>query len=125
MALVQANLECVNTTGYFSMWHYRSTTDAIATIRASGYFNAAAGNMNTGDVMFIGPDSAGVGGISMVTNTAGVITLGAGSPMMVEAEAKDAAKAGEKAAGQTGPTGPAGTTGTTGGHEAQKAAAHK
>ena len=57
MAFQQANFECINTTGFFNLWHYRSTVDALAAIRASGYFNAAAGNINTGDLLVISPDS--------------------------------------------------------------------
>ena len=53
--------------------HYVSTTDNIATIEGSNYFNPEKDRLATGDVIFyVGTNGAK---IATVTNTAGVITL--------------------------------------------------
>ncbi len=51
---------------------YRSTTDNLATIAASGYFDEAEGLITTGDVVII--DATDGSRISRLVNTAGVIT---------------------------------------------------
>lgn len=84
MAFTQPNFSCVTNVNGWSQWHYRSSTDALAAIRASGYFNAMANAINTGDLLFIGPDSAGAGGLDMLINTNGVITVAAPALMLAE-----------------------------------------
>lgn len=56
--------------------HTYSSPDALATIAGSGYFNAIAGEMDTGDCLYVYSSAATGGGGKhyRMTNTAGVIT---------------------------------------------------
>ena len=54
------------------VYSYHSTTDTVATIMASGYFDDIADSLNDGDLMIIS-GSAGTQ-LARLTNTAGVIT---------------------------------------------------
>jgi hypothetical protein len=102
MAYTQANMTCVVGMNGWSMWQYRSTVDNLATIRASGYFNAMQNVINTGDAIWIGPDSTNAaGGWDMLINTAGVITVAAITALAA-----------------TQSYGATGDTGATGAHEA-------
>lgn len=52
MPFVSANLIPLVANSGFTIWLYR-TTDTRATALAAGYFNAASGQLATGDVMFL------------------------------------------------------------------------
>jgi len=96
MAYLQANMSCIAQAYGWSQWQYRSATDTLAVIRASGYFNAMANVINTGDAIWIGPDSTNAaGGWDMLINTAGVITVAA--PTLLVAQSNG--NGGETAAG--------------------------
>lgn len=60
-----------------AIYGYSSTTDALATIVASGYFNDRSDLLKTGDKITITATDAKAD--RFVTNTSGVITLAAGS----------------------------------------------
>lgn len=54
------------------MFTYRSTSDNLAAIAASGYFDEAQGLITTGDAVLI--DATDGSRLSRLVNTAGVIT---------------------------------------------------
>jgi hypothetical protein len=122
MAFDATKFDCVTNVNGWSQWHYRSAVDALAAIRASGYFNAFANVINTGDLLFIGPDSAGAGGFDMLINTGGVITVAAPALAGTDALSGEGADEALKAlreekvyvGGATGTTGATGATGATG-----------
>jgi hypothetical protein len=97
MAFDPTKFDCVVNVNGWSQWHYRSAVDALTAIRASGYFNAFQNVINTGDMLFIGPDSAGAGGLNMLVNTSGVITCAtpglAAADALAGKSAEDALKA--------------------------------
>ncbi len=67
--------------GAVKMATYSETSaagDALATIAASGYFNAQSDNINTGDFILVYSARATGGGAALyqMVNTAGVITVG-------------------------------------------------
>jgi hypothetical protein len=56
--------------GGHNMWFY-SSVDALSVVRASGYFNNAAGMMNVGDVVFVYDNNAPTLGVSVVLSNDG------------------------------------------------------
>jgi hypothetical protein len=59
------------------LWTYESTTDAVATIAASGYFNEVSGSMNLGDLIYIvGTDGVQQRSVGSEINVEPVITNG-------------------------------------------------
>ncbi|MBK1656946.1 hypothetical protein [Paracraurococcus ruber] len=52
MPFSPANLNALIQTGYFSLWHYR-TTDTRATASAAGYFAPVAASLKPGDLMIL------------------------------------------------------------------------
>jgi hypothetical protein len=61
-------------TGSIRLFTYKSTADAIATAVASGYFNAYATQIRTGDVILI--EASDATRFCRLINTANVITTG-------------------------------------------------
>lgn len=57
-------------------WMYRSTTDLIAAIQGSGYFNAASGILMVGDWILCEGDD-GAAALYVATNSAGIVTTAA------------------------------------------------
>lgn len=53
MAFQNKNLSVIAYANGFTLWHYASTTETIATISATGYFNDVRTLMNIGDVIII------------------------------------------------------------------------
>lgn len=53
MAFQNKNLSVIAYANGFTLWHYASTTETIATISATGYFNDVRTLMNVGDVVII------------------------------------------------------------------------
>ena len=60
--------------GGYNIWFY-SSVDALSVVRASGYFNDAAGMMNVGDVVFIYA-SNGFGMCTVLSNDGSAIDTG-------------------------------------------------
>ena len=96
MALVQTQFSLLVGANGFGFWHYR-TADANAAIHAANYFNGVAPILNVGDFICInGGTSNEI--TSVVSITAGVVVVGAGSPVATTAEMAAAKAAEEKAA---------------------------
>ena len=53
MAFQNKNLSVIAYANGFTLWHYASTSETIATITATGYFNDVKTLMNIGDVVII------------------------------------------------------------------------
>ena len=70
------DIEKADLSAYFAdtIWTYASLDDAAGTITASGYFNAMATLMQTGQLIKITADNLEVG-LYTIINTAGVITV--------------------------------------------------
>lgn len=78
MALALANLVRIGTAFNRTLWIYRSTTDTIATVQGSGYFNGAASVLAVADwIMAVGSDGAAP--LYVVTNSGGTVTTAAGT----------------------------------------------
>lgn len=58
MAFVQKNLSVLAYANGFTLWHY-TTPDTAASVDTTGYFNAAADMLRTGDMILA---NTGVGG---------------------------------------------------------------
>ncbi len=53
MAFQNKNLSVIAYANGFTLWHYASVSETIATITATGYFNDVKTLMNIGDVVII------------------------------------------------------------------------
>jgi len=51
MAFQNKNLSVIAYANGFTLWHYASATETMATISASGYFNNVKSLMNIGDIV--------------------------------------------------------------------------
>jgi hypothetical protein len=59
MAFIKDDLSLVNYSGNgFHIWHY-TTADVNTSVDGASYFNAAANEMNIGDVIFANTDTGG------------------------------------------------------------------
>jgi hypothetical protein len=70
MAYSASGLTNMASGGGYNMWFY-SSVDALSVVRASGYFNNAAGMMNVGDVVFVYDNNAPTLGVSVVLSNDG------------------------------------------------------
>lgn len=70
MAYSASGLTNMASGGGYNMWFY-SSADALSVVRASGYFNDAAGMMNVGDVVFVYDSDAPTLGVSVVLSNDG------------------------------------------------------
>lgn len=69
--------------GGHSLWFYDST-DAMSVVRASGYFNDAAGMLNVGDAIFVLDSDAPTLSVSLVlSNTGSVVDIADGTAITV------------------------------------------
>lgn len=75
MAFQNKNLSVIAYANGFTLWHYASTTDSIATIAATGYFNDVKTLMNIGDVVII--NASDNTSIKKINITASNVTTGA------------------------------------------------
>jgi hypothetical protein len=83
MAYGASGLTNMASGGGTNMWFY-SSVDALSVVRASGYFNDAAGMMNVGDVVFVYDNNAPTLGISVVlSNTGSVVDIADGTAITV------------------------------------------
>jgi hypothetical protein len=81
MAYSASGLTRMASGGGHSMWFYDST-DAMSVVRASGYFNNAAGMLNVGDVVFVLDSDAPAMSISVVlSNTGSVVDIADGTAL--------------------------------------------
>ncbi len=75
MAFQNKNLSVIAYANGFTLWHYAATSETMATITASGYFNDVKTLMNTGDLVII--NASDKTGIRSATVTSGVVTTAA------------------------------------------------
>lgn len=76
MAFQNKNLSVIAYANGFTLWHYASTTETMATITASGYFNDVKTLMNTGDVVIINAsDNTTIQKINIDSGTVSVAEL--------------------------------------------------
>jgi hypothetical protein len=69
--------------GGHNLWFYDST-DAMTAVRASGYFNDAAGMMNVGDAIFVLDSDAPTMSVAVVlSNTGSVVDISDGTAISV------------------------------------------
>jgi len=69
--------------GGHNLWFYDST-DAMTVVRASGYFNDAAGMLNVGDAIFVLDSDAPALSVSLVlSNTGSVVDIADGTAITV------------------------------------------
>lgn len=70
MAFQNKNLSVIAYANGFTLWHYAST-ETMATITASGYFDDVKTLMNTGDIVIINAsDNTSIKKITVSTNVA-------------------------------------------------------
>ncbi|MBO7559609.1 MAG: hypothetical protein J6T27_00415 [Alphaproteobacteria bacterium] len=74
MAFQNKNLSVIAYANGFTLWHYVESA-TLATITASGYFNAVGTLMNTGDVVII--NASDKTSIKKIAVSDGVVTTGA------------------------------------------------
>ena len=74
MAFQNKNLSVIAYANGFTLWHY-AASETMATITASGYFNAIGSLMNSGDVVII--NASDNTSIKKITVSSGVVTTGA------------------------------------------------
>lgn len=72
MAFETKNLGAVGYANGFTLWHYRTTADALAALDTTGYFNAAAGQLRVSDLI-IADGSDGKALLHVNANAAGVV----------------------------------------------------
>ena len=53
MAFQNKNLSVIAYANGFTLWHYSSASETLATITANGYFNNVKTLMNIGDIVII------------------------------------------------------------------------
>lgn len=75
MAFQNKNLSVIAYANGFTLWHYASTTESIATISSTGYFNDVKTLMNIGDVVII--NASDNTSIKKINITASNVTIGA------------------------------------------------
>lgn len=74
MAFQNKNLSVIAYANGFTLWHYASS-ETLAVITASGYFNSVKSLVNTGDIIIInGSDNTS---IYKITVTNGMVSTGA------------------------------------------------
>ncbi len=74
MAFQNKNLSVIAYANGFTLWHYVESA-TLATITASGYFNAVGTLMNTGDVVII--NASDKTSIKKIAVSDGAVTTGA------------------------------------------------
>ncbi|MGE5503556.1 MAG: hypothetical protein ACM31L_03950 [Actinomycetota bacterium] len=74
MAYQSKDLSVLAYANGFTLWHY-TTTDAAATVDTTGYFNAAANMLRTGDIIVANVDTAGSmqAGLFLVSSNTGTV----------------------------------------------------
>ncbi len=66
MAFQNKNLSVIAYANGFTLWHYSSANETLATITANGYFNNVKTLMNIGDIVIInGSDSTVIKAINI------------------------------------------------------------
>lgn len=76
MAFQNKNLSVIAYANGFTLWHYAENV-TLATIAASGYFNAVNTLMNTGDIVIINAsDKTSIKTISVASGTVTTAALG-------------------------------------------------
>ena len=75
MAFQNKNLSVIAYANGFTLWHYASNNETIATISATGYFNDVKTLMNIGDVVIINASDNTT--IKKINITASNVTTGA------------------------------------------------
>ncbi len=69
MAFQNKNLSVIAYANGFTLWHYASATETLATITATGYFNDVKTLMNIGDVVIINAsDNTAIKKINITTS---------------------------------------------------------
>lgn len=74
MAYISYNLSVLAYASGFTLWHY-TTTDAVATVGAAGYFNDAADMLRRGDMILATGEAAEAGIFIVRANAAGVVDV--------------------------------------------------
>jgi hypothetical protein len=78
MAFTQTNFKPLSRRkglGGQRLWHYQQATDVLATIAASGYFNAVASQLSKGDIIFVYDTAAPTYDILFVTSASRAATV--------------------------------------------------
>ena len=75
MAFQNKNLSVIAYANGFTLWHYSSASETLATITANGYFNNVKTLMNIGDVVII--NASDNTAIKKINITASNVTTGA------------------------------------------------
>ena len=66
MAFQNKNLSVIAYANGFTLWHYSSASETLATVTANGYFNNVKTLMNIGDIVIInGSDSTVIKAINI------------------------------------------------------------
>lgn len=79
MAFSSANLTRIGGASNGDLWFY-SSTDAIATVRASGYFNSAANMLSVRDVIIVTDTSTPTTHLcNVLSNTGSVVDVSDGT----------------------------------------------
>ena len=77
MAFQNKNLSVIAYANGFTLWHYASADEALATITASGYFNNVKTLMNNGDIVIIcASDNTSSTHVKVAGETVSVAALG-------------------------------------------------
>ena len=74
MALVKTDMNLVASGGYGKVWTYVTTADAIAGVKAAGYFNTMQPQLSINDRIHL-KDATGFYDLAVATSGAGVVTV--------------------------------------------------
>ena len=77
MAFQNKNLSVIAYANGFTLWHYASADEALATVSASGYFDGVKTLMNSGDIVIINAsDKTSIKSVKVAGNTVTVAAMG-------------------------------------------------
>ena len=75
MAFDSQNLSVLAYANGFTLWHYKSTADTLATLTGSGYFNNASDMLRLGDTLTLQDSGDDVAAIRVAGNSGGVVSI--------------------------------------------------
>ena len=75
MAYKAQNLSVIAYANGFTLWHYRTTEDAFATIDTTGYFDKASDMLRVGDAMYVTDSTGTTAQVFVMSNEYNVVDV--------------------------------------------------
>jgi hypothetical protein len=75
MAYTSTDLSVLAYANGYTLWHYKSSADAQATIAAANYFNGATDMVRVGDTVLVQDSGNDITVMRVSANSGGVVTL--------------------------------------------------